>query len=111
MSLGYDISCTTLSQEGRIYQIEYAEKAVEASSTVIGVVFTDGVVIASEKIREKKVVAGSNPTIYTVTPTIGVGVCGYLPDGRNIVSRAKSEAQSYLKNFGVEITGKILADR
>lgn len=112
MSFGYDYSCTTLSQEGRIYQLEYAEKAIESAPTALGIVFSDGVVLASEKIRASKtIVSGSNPTIYSVAPNIGVAICGHLPDGRNLVSRAKSEAQSYLKNFGVEITGKILAER
>ena len=112
MSLGYDYSCTTLSQEGRIYQLEYAEKAIESAPTALGIVFSDGVVLASEKIRgNKTIVSGSNPTIYNITPNIGMAICGHLPDGRNLVSRAKQEAQSYLKNFGVEISGKILADR
>jgi 20S proteasome subunit alpha 7 len=112
MSLGYDYSCTTLSQEGRIYQLEYAEKAIENAPTAMGLVFSDGVVLAGEKIRgNKTIVSGSNPTIYNVAPNIGMAVCGHLPDGRNLVSRAKAEAQSYLKNFGVEISGKILAER
>lgn len=112
MSLGYDYSCTTLSQEGRIYQLEYAEKAIETAPTVMGIVFSDGVVLASEKIRgNKTIVSGSNPTIYSITPTIGMAICGYLPDGRNLVSRAKSEAKSYLKNFGVEASGKVVAER
>ena len=29
MATSYDTVCTTLSQEGRIYQLEYAEKAIE----------------------------------------------------------------------------------
>jgi 20S proteasome subunit alpha 7 len=112
MSLGYDNSCTTLSQEGRIYQLEYAEKAIENSSTVLAIVCKDGVILASEKIRASKTItSGSNKTIYSVAPHIGMAICGHLPDGRNLVSRAKGEAQSYLKNYGVEITGKILADR
>lgn len=112
MSLGYDYSCTTLSQEGRIYQLEYAEKAIENSSTVLGIVCADGVILASEKVRPSKTItSGSNKTISTVAPHIGIAICGHLPDGRNLVSRAKSEAQSYLKNYGVEITGRILADR
>lgn len=112
MSFGYDYSCTTLSPEGRIYQIEFAEKAIENASTALGVVFSDGVLLASEKIKlNKTIVSGSNPTIYSIAPHIGLGICGHLPDGRNLVQRAKSEAQSYLKTYGVEITGKILAER
>ena len=112
MSAGYDTSCTTLSQEGRIYQIEYATKKIENSSTVLGIVFNDGVVIVSEKIKESRaIVSGSNPTIYSVAKHIGIGICGLLPDGRNIVSRAKLEASSYFKNYGVPISGQVLAER
>lgn len=112
MSSGYDTSCTTLSQEGRIYQLEYANKAVENASTIMGIIFKDGVVILSEKIKQSKaIVAGSNPTVYSVAPHIGMGICGLLPDGRNIVSRAKLEASSYLKNYGIPISGQILAER
>ena len=112
MSAGYDTSCTTLSQEGRIYQIEYATKKIESSSTVLGIIFNDGVVIVSEKIKESRaIVSGSNPTIYSIAKHIGIGICGLLPDGRNIVSRAKLEASSYLKNYGIPISGQILAER
>ena len=112
MSAGYDTSCTTLSHEGRIYQIEYATKKIENSSTVLGIIFRDGVVLVSEKIKESKaIVPGSNPTIYSVAKHIGIAICGLLPDGRNIVSRAKLEASSYFKNYGVPISGQILAER
>ena len=112
MSAGYDTSCTTLSQEGRIYQIEYATKKIENSSTVLGIIFNDGVAIVSEKIKESRaIVSGSNPTIYSIAKHIGIGICGLLPDGRNIVSRAKLEASSYLKNYGIPISGQILAER
>ena len=55
MSAGYDTSCTTLSQEGRIYQIEYAAKKIENSSTVLGIIFKDGVVLVSEKLAQKRI--------------------------------------------------------
>ena len=112
MSAGYDTSCTTLSQEGRIYQIEYATKKIENSSTVLGIIFNDVVVIVSEKIKESRaIVSGSNPTIYSIAKHIGIGICGLLPDGRNIVSRAKLEASTYFKNYGIPISGQILAER
>ena len=112
MSAGYDTDCTTLSQEGRIYQIEYANKKIENSETVLGIIFKDGVVLISEKVKQSRaIVSGSNPTIYSVAPHIGIAICGLLPDGRNIVSRAKLEASSYLKNYGIPISGQILAER
>jgi 20S proteasome subunit alpha 7 len=112
MSVGYDFSVTTLSQEGKIYQLEYASKCVEVSSTVFGIVCSDGVILAGEKIiNSKTIIAGSNQTLYSVTPNIGILVGGHIPDGRNLVQRAKSEASSYLKNYGIEITGKILSER
>ena len=112
MSAGYDIYCTTLSQEGRIYQLEYAEKAVESGSTCMGIIFSDGVILLSEKIRQSKaIVYGSNPTIYRISPNIEIAICGLIPDGRNIISRAKLEASSYLKTYGIDISGKILTER
>ncbi|ETN98928.1 proteasome subunit alpha, partial [Reticulomyxa filosa] len=38
-------------------------------------------------------------------------IAGVLPDGRQLVNRAREEASSYKRNFGVEIPGKILAQR
>ena len=112
MSSGYDTSCTTLSQEGRIYQLEYANKAIENASTVLGIIFKDGIVLISEKIKQSRaIVSGSNPTIYSVAPHIGMAICGLLPDGRNIVSRAKLESSNYLKNYGIPISGQILCER
>ena len=50
MSANYDTSCTTLSFEGRIYQLGYAEAAIENSNTAMGIVFENGVVMISEKV-------------------------------------------------------------
>jgi 20S proteasome subunit alpha 7 len=112
MSAGYDQSCITISQEGKIYQIEYANKAVEEGKTVAGLVCEDGVILVSEKEKTSKtLVPNTNPTIYNITKNIGIGICGYLPDGRNIVARAQLESKSYLENYGIEISGKILSDR
>ena len=112
MSAGYDTSCTTLSQDGRIYQLEYANKAIENSSTVLGIILKDGVVLIAEKIKESRaIVSGSNPAVYSIAPHIGIAICGLLPDGRNIVSRAKLEAKSYLSNYGIPISGQILCER
>ena len=47
---GYDLSPTTFSPDGRIFQVEYATKAVENSGTVVGIRCADGVVLGVEKV-------------------------------------------------------------
>lgn len=34
---GYDLSTSIYSQDGRIFQLEYAQKAIENSETVVGI--------------------------------------------------------------------------
>ena len=47
---GYDLSASTFSPDGRVFQIEYAMKAVENSSTAIGIRCKDSVVFEVEKL-------------------------------------------------------------
>uniref|UniRef100_A0A8D2AY48 Proteasome alpha-type subunits domain-containing protein n=1 Tax=Sciurus vulgaris TaxID=55149 RepID=A0A8D2AY48_SCIVU len=35
MGTGYDLSASTFSHDGRVFQVEYAMKAVENSSTAV----------------------------------------------------------------------------
>ena len=64
---GYDLSASTFSPDGRIFQIEYANKAVEGAGTVLGIKCSDGVVLAAaaaccveaaatEKMRHSRVI-------------------------------------------------------
>lgn len=98
---GYDYSCGTFSPDGRIFQVEYAQKAVENSSTAVGIKCTDGVVIAVGKAQASKMlVAGSNRQIFSVDSHCGIGVTGYAADGRIVVSRAREEASNYRNTYG-----------
>jgi 20S proteasome subunit alpha 7 len=70
---GYDLSASTYSPDGRIFQIEYASKAVENSGTCIGIVTKDGVVLANEKlVHSKLLVSGSNKRIFSIDSHIGM---------------------------------------
>lgn len=112
MSLGYDTECSTLSQEGKIYQVDYATKAVEDSSSVLGLVCANGVILMREKILHSNTqVKGSNKAVYTVNESIGMTFGGLFPDGRALVSRAKGDSASYLKVYGVPIDGRQLSER
>jgi len=89
---GYDDSCIFLSPEGKIFQIEYAEKAIENSSLIAGVVCKDGVVLGTEKVvHSKLMVPQTDKRIYSMTRSAGIVVNGVIPDGRNIMYKGRKE--------------------
>jgi 20S proteasome subunit alpha 7 len=109
---GYDISVATYSPDGRVFQVEYAAKAVDNSGTAIGLRVKNGVVLAVEKLNQSKLlVPGSNRRIQTVDTNIGVATAGLLADGRHIINRARDEAESYRDIYKAQIPGKTIADR
>eukprot|EP01088_Endostelium_zonatum_P016022 TRINITY_DN4150_c0_g1_i1.p1 TRINITY_DN4150_c0_g1~~TRINITY_DN4150_c0_g1_i1.p1 ORF type:complete len:252 (-),score=67.13 TRINITY_DN4150_c0_g1_i1:57-812(-) len=109
---GYDLSSTTYSPDGRIFQVEYAHKAVENSGTAIALRVKDGVVFAVEKIVVSKMLEPtSNRRIHTVDSHIGMAISGLVADGRQLVNRGRSEATQYRDFYGIPITGKVLAER
>jgi len=42
---GYDLSTTTYSPDGRVFQVEYAAKAADNSGTCVAIRCKDGVVM------------------------------------------------------------------
>jgi len=109
---GYDLSVTTFSPDGRVFQVEYANKAVEKSGTALGIRCRDGVVLGVEKpILSKMLVESSNRRILTVDLHAGVTMSGLSADGKQLVNRARSEAQSYRSFYGQPIPCNVLADR
>ena len=94
---GYDQSTTTFSPDGRVFQVEYAVKAVDNSSTAVGIRCKDGVVMGVEKPKlSKMLVEGSNRRIFTVDKHSGMCVSGLMADARQVVTYAREEAAAYL---------------
>ena len=88
---GYDLSVTTFSPEGRVFQVEYAGKATDNGVPCVGVCCKDGAILAVEKPEETKMMLPqSNRRIFTVSRHCGMAVPGKLPDGRQIVRFAPS---------------------
>jgi 20S proteasome subunit alpha 7 len=109
---GYDQSSTTFSPDGKVFQTEYAQKAVDNASTVIGLRCKDGVVLAVEKlIVSKFLVEGSNRRIFNVDKHVGVATAGLAPDGRQIVNRACDEASNYKTTYGEAVPSHVLSER
>jgi len=109
---GYDLSASTYSPDGRIFQVEYANKAVENSGTAIGIRCKDGVVLAVEKlVHSKLLVPGVNRRIQTVDRHVGLATAGLQADGRHIANRARDEAGNHRDTYRSPPPLKTLAGR
>ena len=72
------------SADGRIYQMEYAFKAVNTfGMTSIAVRGTDSVVVCTQKkIPDKMIVPDSVTSMYAVTDAVGACIVGNMNDAR-----------------------------
>mmetsp|Transcript_4738 Transcript_4738/g.7142 ORF Transcript_4738/g.7142 Transcript_4738/m.7142 type:complete len:260 (-) Transcript_4738:27-806(-) len=109
---GYDLGCNIYSPDGRVFQIDYAGKAVENSGAMIGLKCKDGVVIGVEKlVMSKLLVEGSGRRVHPIGTHAGIGFTGYVADGRAVVSAARAEVENYEDYYGVDMPPHVLSDR
>lgn len=101
--MGYDRAIVVFSPEGKMYQIEYAGKAVERATTVVGVTFAGGVILVATKSIQKLMVPESVEKISKIDDHIGVASCGILGDSRVLVDYARIRAQVNRITYGEPI--------
>jgi 20S proteasome subunit alpha 7 len=111
-SSGNDTDVSSFSADGRVFQVEYACKAVDNGGTAIGIQCVDGVVVAVEKIHISRMIEPkSGIRCLAIDRQAGACVAGHLPDGRDIVIDARDDSADERSNFGVPLSGKALGRR
>ncbi|VDP03347.1 unnamed protein product [Soboliphyme baturini] len=109
---GYDLSAATFSPDGRIFQTEYALKAVDAAGTCIALRGKDGTVFAVEKlIKTKLYLPTTNRRLRNVDTHIGFAFTGMYPDAHALAEFCIEEAQDYFRQYRTKIPCQHLADR
>jgi len=97
MGSRYDRRTTTFSPEGRLYQVEYAMEAISQAGSAVGILASDGVVLAAEKRITSKLldIRKSTEKMYKIDDHVAVGVAGITSDANILLNYARLEAQRY----------------
>jgi proteasome alpha subunit len=92
-TMGYDRTIAVFSPDGRLFQVEYAKEAVKRGTTSLGIVFRDGVLLATVKPTTSLIVNDSMEKIFQVDDHIGAVAAGLLADARVLVNQSRVRAQ------------------
>nr|XP_028953123.1 proteasome subunit alpha type-6-like [Malus domestica] len=110
---GYDRHITIFSPEGRLFQVEYAFKAVKAAGiTSIGVRGKDSVCVVTQKKVPVSIVALDQTSVthlFPITKFVGLLATGMTADARTLVSQARNEAAEFRFKYGYEMPVDVLA--
>ena len=111
--MSFEKALKVFSADGRIYQIEYAFKAINAFGfTSIAIKGKDSVVVITQKkIPDKLIIPSSVTSIYNITDTHGAIVVGNPQDSRTLITWMRNQASEFKFKFGYEIPVAILSDR
>jgi len=113
--MGYDRTIAVFSPDGRLFQVEYAKEAVKKGSTCLGIVFKDGVLLATVRPSTALMVAQTVEKIFQIDDHLGAVASGYLADARVLSNQARVRAQvhkiTYEEPIDVWGVSKVIGDR
>jgi 20S proteasome subunit alpha 3 len=103
MARRYDTRTTIFSPEGRLYQVEYAMEAIGHAGTCLGILASDGIVLAAEKKNTNVLLDDENfcsDKIYKLYEDMVCSVAGITSDANVLTNELRLIAQRYLIQYG-----------
>ena len=95
--------------------MEYAKEAVKRGSTALGIIFKDGIILATVKPAGKLVVSDSSEKIFQVDDHMAAVAAGFLADARSLMQMVRVRAQihkiTYEEPVDVWNVGKMIGNR
>eukprot|EP00835_Amoeboradix_gromovi_P000594 NODE_21_length_38511_cov_0.503306.p12 type:complete len:187 gc:universal NODE_21_length_38511_cov_0.503306:1854-1294(-) len=113
MASGFDRNISVFSPDGRLYQVEYAFKAITNSTNTCLGINSNGncVLITQRKVPSKLMDPLTMTSMYKLDDHIGCCISGLLPDGKLMVARAREECASFVYEFGYPIPVELLVKK
>lgn len=110
--MGYDRAATMFSPDGRILQVEYAEKTIRLGSASIGLVCANGVVIVADKrITDPLLLPEASMKIWDIDEHIVATAAGVLSDARVLLEHSQVVAQQHRVTYDQPIdTESVIKD-
>lgn len=107
--MGYDRAITVFSPDGRILQVEYAKKAIESGSLILGVTCKDSVILAADTHRfDPLISANSLSKVNKVNNSVIMTPAGYIGDARVLLKKARLKAQEHKLTYNEELSAEEL---
>ncbi|XP_071488471.1 proteasome subunit alpha type-4-like [Diadema antillarum] len=110
MSRRYDSKTTIFSPEGRLYQVEYAMEAIGHAGTSLGILASDGVLLAAERRNTHKLLDDVvfSDKIYKLNSDMACSVSGITSDANVLTSELRLAGQRYFLQYQENIPNEQL---
>lgn len=111
----YDTDITTWSPTGRLFQLDYANEAVNNGSAAVGVKGADFVVLAALKRSPVAELSSYQEKVFELDEHVGMAMSGLVSDGRILARTLRTECMNYryMYSSGLPINemADLLADK
>ncbi|KEG11393.1 putative proteasome alpha 1 subunit [Trypanosoma grayi] len=91
----YDTDTTTWSPTGRLFQVEYANEAVNNGSAAVGVKNREYVVLTALKRSPVAELSSYQEKVFKLDDHVGMAIAGLVADGRVLARFLRTESMNY----------------